>query len=351
MADPEYIPDPNAPKPVLQLKSQKFREARQADWRSLNGALDRVEKEGLGRFSIDELLNLPVLYRSTMSSLSMAQSISLDRNMITYLQALCARAYVYIYGPHTRFKDVLNDFFVKAWPRSVRKLVPELGLAVVIVAVGVLIGWLLCAHDSSWYNVFMPPDQAQGRDLSATAKDLRETLGGNPEGRALSPFAVMLMTHNTQVAISAFAFGAIFGLPTLTLLVYTGIEMGAMVWLFAQKGLGVEVAAWLSIHGTTEIFAIIIAGACGFHIARRLMFPGELTRRKALSEAGKLTGTVMIGVALMLTVAGCLEGIGRQTITDTLVRFAIGGTMLTLWVCYFVFVGRKMGDKAEASDG
>lgn len=336
MADPT----PGAPRPVLQLKSQKFREARQGDWRSLNAALDRAEKEGLGRFSIDEILNLPVLYRSAMSSLSMAQSISLDRNLITYLQALCVRAYVYIYGPQTRLKDVLREFFVEAWPRATRVLWAELWLAFAVTLAGASIGWLMCAHDPSWYTVFMPPGATQGRDLNASVEFLRETIGPDKGDHALSPFAVFLMTHNTQVAIMAFALGAVFGLPTIALLVQNGITLGAMLWLFWSKGLGIDFAGWLFIHGTTEISAIVIAGACGFHIARRLMFPGDQARQAALAEAGRLTGTVMIGVALMLTVAGCLEGIGRQTIANTLARFSIGGVMLVLWWAYFLFVGK-----------
>jgi uncharacterized membrane protein SpoIIM required for sporulation len=332
---------PPSSKPGLQLKSQKFRDAREGDWRALNRALDRAEQKGLGGFSIDELLNLPVLYRSAMSSLSMAMSISLDRNMVVYLQSLCARAYVYIYGPHSRLKDVLSDFFGKAWPQSFRKLTAELWLAFAALVGGALIGWLMCVSDPSWYELFVPVEQAQGRDLSASAQSLRETLGGAPKDTALSPFAVFLMTHNTRVAIFAFALGALFGLPTLMLLIQTGITLGAMLWLFARKGLGLDFAAWLTIHGTTELFAIIIAGACGFHIARRLMFPGEQMRMTALSTAGRLAGTVMIGVALMLTVAGCLEGIGRQTLTDTFVRIAVGAVMLALWLSYFLLVGRR----------
>ena len=180
---------------------------------------------------------------------------------------------------------------------------------------------------------------------------LRKTLGHSDKDAMLSPFAVFLMTHNTGVAIMSFAFGIVFGLPTFALMLYEGLQMGAMLWLFASKGLGVEFAAWLSIHGTTEMSAFIIASACGFHIARRLMFPGDLSRRAALVEAGRLTGTVMIGVAVMLTVAGCLEGIGRQTITDSLFRFAIGGVMLTLWLAFFLLVGRAPKAQGEAARG
>jgi uncharacterized membrane protein SpoIIM required for sporulation len=336
---------PQSP-PPLRLKSQKFREARQGDWRALNAQLDRADRQGLNGFSVEEILNLPLLYRSAMSSLSMAQSISLDRNMVTYLQALCARAYVTVYGPQTRIKDILSGFFARDWPRGVRKLWAEIALSVAIFIVGIVAGWIICAHDSSWYANFVG-GMSEGRTPSASAEVLRKTLGHSEKDAMLSPFAVFLMTHNTRVAIMSFAFGIFFGIPTFGLMLYEGLQMGAMLWLFSSKGLGAEFGAWLSIHGTTEMTAFIIASACGFHIARRLMFPGDLSRRASLASAGRLTGTVMIGVALMLTVAGCLEGIGRQTITEPVFRFAIGGVMLTLWLLFFLFVGRSKRDRAE----
>ena len=43
----------------------------------------------------------------------------------------------------------------------------------------------------------------------------------------------------------------------------------------------------------------------------------------------------MVGVSVMLLVAGLLEGIGRQTITSDVTRYAIGGFMLALWTGYF----------------
>ena len=341
------MPDEPARRPALQLKSQRFREAREGDWKSLSGALDKVEKKGLGAFSIDEILNLPLLYRSAVSSLSMAQSISLDRNMVTYLQALCARAYVYIYGPQTRLKNVLQAYFGRAWPKGVRTLWPEIALSFLALAAGLVVGWLMCAHDSTWYDTFVG-GMSEGRDPSASVTTLRQSLGaGDSDTHNLLPsFAAMLMTHNTQVCVGAFALGVLFGLPTLGLMIYTGAQMGAMLWLFSSKGLGFEFAAWLTIHGTTELSACIISGACGFHIARRIMFPGDGTRRQSLIEAGHLTGAVMIGCALMLVVAGCLEGIGRQIILDPLARIGIGLVMLSLWLSYFLFMGRK-----DARDG
>ena len=43
----------------------------------------------------------------------------------------------------------------------------------------------------------------------------------------------------------------------------------------------------------------------------------------------------MAGVVVMLLVAGLLEGLGRQTITMDLIRYAIGLAMLSFWLLYF----------------
>lgn len=52
----------------------------------------------------------------------------------------------------------------------------------------------------------------------------------------------------------------------------------------------------------------------------------------------------MIGVILMLLAAGLLEGFGRQLITDTMLRYAIGSLMLLLWLAYY-YIPRR-GDAA-----
>ena len=95
-------------------------------------------------------------------------------------------------------------------------------------------------------------------------------------------------------------------------------------------------AAGCAIHGTTELFAIALAGAAGMRIGTRVAFPGELTRMTAAAEAGRVAAAAMVGVTVMLLVAGLLEGIGRQTITSDVTRYAIGGGMLALWTRLFL---------------
>ena len=62
--------------------------------------------------------------------------------------------------------------------------------------------------------------------------------------------------------------------------------LGAFFALFGSHGLGLELGGWLIIHGSTEIFAIVLAGAAGFRIGWSVVFPGEETRLAAATRGG-----------------------------------------------------------------
>lgn len=317
----------------LAFSSQRFREEREADWLHFEALLNRFEKGSARSLSDEELLKLPVLYRATLSSLSIARATSLDKAMLDYLEDLALRGYFLIYGVRDSGRSRVASFFRHDWPAAVRALGRETIISCLVLLLGAVAGYLLVMAEPQWFHSFVPAELADGRNPDASAADLRATLGGDDSG--LEVFATMLFTHNSQVAITAFALGFAFGLPTLVLLLYNGLTMGAMIAVFASKGVGIEFGAWLSIHGTTELFAIALAGAAGLKIGTAVAFPGSEDRLLAASRAGRESAKVMIGVVIMLLTAGLLEGFGRQLITSTPLRFTVGGVMLALWLFYF----------------
>ncbi|MGE0180049.1 MAG: stage II sporulation protein M, partial [Sphingomonas sp.] len=177
--------------------------------------------------------------------------------------------------------------------------------------------------------------------FSASADYLRSTLYHDGDTGGLGTFATYLFTHNSQVCIFSFALGFMFGVPTAMLIVYNGAIVGAMFSLFGSHGLGFELGGWLIIHGSTEFFAIILAGAAGLRIGWAVVFPGEETRMAAATRAGRTSAIAMGGVLVMLLVAGLLEGFGRQLIVNDLARYAIGSTMLAGWLLYFYIPRRQ----------
>ena len=56
---------------TLFLKSQRFRAEREGDWLRLDDLLKRLEAGKRKELSDEDVIALPVLYRATLSSLSM----------------------------------------------------------------------------------------------------------------------------------------------------------------------------------------------------------------------------------------------------------------------------------------
>jgi len=320
------------------LRSDKFRLEREVDWQRLDNIVSLLEKGRPQRISDRDLLDLPVLYRKAASSLAIARETSLDAATLAYLESLVRRAWFQVYGPRITLTGWLRRFFGGGWSASVRGIWLDICIALAVMIAGTAVGWLLVEQDRDWYYALVPGGSAEGRVPGADPAILRETLAPVQNADGLTVFATYLFSNNTGVAIMAFALGFAFGIPTMMLLVYNMALLGAMLWVFADAGLGWEFAAWLSVHGTTELGAILLAGAAGLHVGRSMAFPGNRAIMAALQASGVRAAQVMAGCTLMLVVAGLLEGYARQLVGPAEARATIGGFMLLFWIGYFSLV-------------
>jgi uncharacterized membrane protein SpoIIM required for sporulation len=316
------------------LRSDRFRQARESDWQRLDAIVTAVERGRLRKLSDEDLLALPALYRTAVSSLAIARETSLDAALIAYLEGLARRAWFAVYGPREGLGAWLRRFLLGGWSAAVRALGIDLLIALAVMVLGTVVGWLLVADNPDWYYSLM----VMGDDVrvpGASRDALMHTLFGQQDQNGLSMFAAFLFSNNAQVSLFAFALGFAFGLPSILLLIHNTAGLGALLWLYHGQGLTLELVGWLAIHGTTELFAILLAGAAGIHIGRAMVFPGEAPVLVAAAAAGRRAAQVMVGVVLMLVMAALLEGFGRQLVDSTPIRLIIGGTMLALWNAYF----------------
>ncbi|KUO49359.1 MAG: hypothetical protein APF78_02035 [Sphingomonadales bacterium BRH_c3] len=324
------------------LRSDRFRLERETDWRRLEEIVARMEKGSIRRVNDADLLALPTLYRTAASSLAVARETSLDAATLGYLEALVQRAWFQVYGPQTGLWGWLRGFLKGGWSRAVREIWLDLCIALAVMVAGGVVGWLLVARDSEWFYALVPGAMAGGRVPGASREQLLDTLATENGADGLSIFAASLFSNNAGVAILAFALGFAFGIPSLMLLLHNMALMGAMLWVFASQDLTFNFLAWLSVHGTTELFAILLAGAAGLHIGRSMAFPGERSVLVAAQESGRRAAVVMVGVVLMMVVAAFLEAFPRQLLAASTDRLLIGATMLALWLAYF-FAYRPRG--------
>jgi uncharacterized membrane protein SpoIIM required for sporulation len=323
------------------LKSNQFRREREPSWLELENLLKKLEKGSPRSLTAAELVRLPTLYRGALSSLSVARSISLDQGLLDYLENLANRAYFQVYGPRDGLLTVIGAFLRHRWPAAVRSLGGPVLLSILVTAMGAIVGFLLCSHDSEWYYSLMSGGMTQGRLPTSSTESLRHIIYDTdvPGNDWLSVFASFLFVHNAGIGIACFALGFAFGLPTILLLLANGLGLGAFVWLYASRGMGMEIGGWLIIHGSTELLAVALCGGAGLALAQALLFPGARGRLAALAERGRAAGQVALGAVIMLVFAGVLEGFARQLVTELWARWSIGLIMLGFWTIYFLQPG------------
>ena len=329
------------------MRSVEFRREREQTWNELEALIEAADKRGLRSLGAEQLARLPHLYRATLSSLSVARSISLDRALVESLENLVGRAYFVVYGTRQALKKQIADFFAWKLPSTIRKAKWHILVAVIVTIAGAIAAFKLTLSDMDYYYAFVG-DMAQGRTPASSTAELQAGLysHGSVSG-SLATFAASLFDHNARIGIMAFALGFIAGLPTLLLLFYNGLVLGGFAALYHSRGLSVDLWAWLLPHGVTELLAVILCGAAGFLLAHGLVFPGSQTRIDALRERGRLAAVIVIGAVMMLFIAGLIEGIFRQTVMSVPIRYAVAGTTAAWWIFYFGFVGRAR-DRATA---
>jgi len=339
---------PAAPPPEIEaaaLRSDRFRLEREGEWKRLELILDRMESGRLRRLSDEDVLALPVLYRMAASSLAVARETSLDKAALSYLESLVQRAWFQVYGPRQGLFGWLRSFLGGGLSRSVQHIWLDICIALAAMVAGTITGWLLVSREQEWYYLLVPAQFSDARIPGASRETLLKSLAVETDAAGLSTFAAQLFSNNAGVAILAFALGFAFGIPSILLLVHNMAMLGALWWLYSNAGLSMEFAAWLSVHGTTELFAILLAGAAGIHIGRSMAFPGDRSIMAAASRSGQQAAQVMAGVVLMMVAAALLEAFPRQLLGMN-GRFIIGGGMLALWLVYFF--GLRVNTREEA---
>ena len=317
-----------------QPRSFFFRRDREGDWTDLEMMVDSAMTRGLKRLSDEDLQRLPALYRSTLSSLMVARETTMDRELVKYLEALAARAYLVVYGNRRPSRSVFGSFALETFPRTVRRLWAEVLLATGLFLLGTAVSLALVHADSAWFYAFVDAGLASGRNPAATTDQLRETLYSGPH-EGLTAFSSFLFTHNARIGMLCFALGIAAGVPTAMLVFSNGLMLGAFIGLYAQRGLLLPLLGWLLPHGVPEIAALILCAAAGLHLGRAVVFTGQLSVRESLRQCGRRATLVVAGTILLFAVAGVVEGVFRQVVLDDGVRLALvlfNATWIALWI-------------------
>jgi uncharacterized membrane protein SpoIIM required for sporulation/uncharacterized RDD family membrane protein YckC len=280
-----------------------------ARWAGFAAKLAEAQKSGLKSFSEEAVREFVAEYRDLAADLARLRTASkgADADEVFYLNRLVAGAHNVLYRRRTIRPTDIGRYLFADVPREIRASALPILLAAALMFGPAAIAGIAVMHDPNVAAEFVPAgmlDRAEDGVRRAKSGD-----GYIDDPQLFRPvMATQIITNNVQVAIFAFAFGMTAGLFTVYLLVANGISLGAVFGLYGSKGIATLLLAFVAPHGVLELSAICIAGGAGFLLAAALLIPGNRTRRRALAENGRRAIRLVSGAALLLLVAGTLEG-------------------------------------------
>ncbi len=318
------------------MRERTFVDRRRERWQRLEALLSRVARGGVRTLHDDEPYEFALLYRGVTSDLAAAQSRAYSEDLRAYLNRLTARAYTVVNanvaeGGWSR----IATFFTTTFPREVRRSFGIIAATTALFIAAWIVSYALVAAKPTNVYALVP-----AAEIPNITKSLHDSNFGFD--RATAPaVSTEIITNNVKVAMIAFAGGMTLGILTLWAILNNGLMVGALGAMFAARGFGTDFWATIAPHGVIELTSIQIAGAAGLLLAKAILAPGRLRRIDALKENARRAGTLAIGVAGLLCVAGTIEGFVTPQRTSIDFRFGFGAVTAVALVAYVALAGRR----------
>jgi uncharacterized membrane protein SpoIIM required for sporulation len=325
------------------MHQASFVNKRSPTWERLDALLQRAGRRGVRALDAGEIAELGRLYRATTSDLAYARGREFDSRLLEYLNRLTARAHAYVYGGSVETGTArVGRFYRETFPREFRRSFVYFAICTAItIAFSVVAFAVIRSHPAEAYALL--PKELVPDEIRKSLHDSNFAFD-----RDFAPaMSAMIVTNNIKVAVMAFAGSVTLGALTLYIVAYNGLMLGGLGALFANAGFGYDFWATIAPHGVIELTAIQIAGAAGLLIAAGVVFPGRLRRRDAVVANARRAGTLIVGVASMLVVAGTIEGFISPQRWPPEIRIAIGTLTAAALLLYFGLSGRRTRDAVE----
>lgn len=324
------------------MPSDRFISQRKNAWQRLEDLLKLLDHSSLRRLGREEVRELGRIYRRTASDLAIARAESRDPRLVNYLNSLVIRAHGRIYRADAQGGKRIRRYFTHELPQTFRRTWRYTFVAFAVFALFAVLSFVATRYDSE-FSELVGVNPAFRELYIETKTHWWESL--NDENQI---GASAIMTNNIQVTIYAFAFGAIVGLGTLFYMAFNGANIASVLALTYKAGFGNDLVTFMVAHGVIELSCIFIAGGAGLLIGSAMIMPGDLTRADALRTRGMEAVRLMIGVALLLVVAGTIEGFVSPAPIDPRIKYSIAALTGLALYSYLLLVGHEPAPKTES---
>jgi len=286
------------------------------------------------------------LFIQITDDLSYAQTYFPESRITRYLNALASKTHQLIYKNKQENSSIIKHFWFYDFPLLIRQTRKYFYYSFSVFAFFMLVGIISALNDDNFVRFILGDnyvnytlENIESNDPMAIYKSM-----GNVE------MFVMIAINNLRVSFYAFAAGIFFSFGTYYMLMKNALMLGAFQTFFFTKGLLFQSILSIWIHGTLEIFAIIVAGSAGLVLGHSLLFPRTLPRAVAFKQGATDGVRIIIGLMPIIVVAAIFESfVTRFTSMPLYISAIFILASLSFIVWYFFIYPEKLFRKATGN--
>ena len=282
------------------------------------------------------------LYIHLVNDLSYAQTYYPKSKTVVYLNYLASQIYQKIYKTKRAETNRLIYFFKTEVPLLVYQYRRYLVYAFLLFFATVAIGVLSAKYDEDFVRLILGDAY-----VNETLENIK---AGNPvaiykSGSNWGSF-IGITINNLYVGMNCYIFGVFGGIGTFYFLLQNCIMLGSFQYFFYQEGVFWESVRGIWIHGSMEIFAIVIESAAGFILGASILFPRSYSRMNSFKIGFKDSLKIFLSTFPFTIAAGFLEGFITRYSVDMenwLSSFIILFTLaiISFYYLYYPFIINK----------
>lgn len=244
------------------------------------------------------------LYIQLISDLSYARTFYPKSKTVVYLNHLAAQLFQRIYKTRRHETNRVVHFLRTEVPLLVFQNRRYLLYAFSLFALFAAIGVLSAHYDDSFVRAVMGDQYVD--------QTLENIKSGNPtaiygSGSNWGSF-IGITFNNLKVGAMLYSSGILAGIGTFYVLMENSIMLGSFQYFFHTEGVLYQSALAIWIHGSMEIFAMVVEAACGLMLGASLFFPRTYSRKEALRIGFRNSFKIFLSTMPFTFAAGLLEG-------------------------------------------
>lgn len=286
---------------------------------------------GKSKKNPDELASL---YIHLVNDLAYAQTYYSKSKTVVYLNYLASQTYQKIYKTKREDTNRLLYFFKAEVPLLVYEYRRYILYAFLIFIILTSIGVVSALNDDTFPRLILGDDY-----VNRTLENIKE---GNPvavykSGSNWGSY-IGITWNNLKVGALSYFLGIFIGIGTFIVFIENCIMLGSFQTFFYKQDVFWESVRGIWIHGSMEIFAMVIEAGAGFALGASILFPKTFSRFNSFKIGFKNTFKIFLSTMPFTIMAGFLEGFITRYSIDMPIFLSVGIILTTLAMISFYYL-------------